>query len=100
MWGDKERNRTRSGLTRAVSQLCLVTSKEHINQREVKQHFNVIDNGNSDAEMSREEEEMTLETIVETLNDDEKETLRNITDYPRAENEILVKALRGNDLIS
>ena len=42
-WGGAVGSQARSGPTRAVSQLCLVTSDLYIKPEEIKQHFTVID---------------------------------------------------------
>ena len=58
LWGGGQTRR--SGPTRAVSQLCLVTSDGGINEDEIKQHFTVIDMREDQAvSQSGEEEEET-----------------------------------------
>ena len=42
-WGAYGVGQHRSGPTRAVSQLCVVTSDDGIRTDEIKQHFNVIE---------------------------------------------------------
>ena len=58
-WGGFGVGQARSGPTRAVSQLCIVTSDFGIKLDEIKQHFTVIDMREDQAvSQSGEEEEM------------------------------------------
>ena len=58
------RSQPRSGPTRAVSQLCIVTSDFRMKQDEIKQHFNVIDQREDQGvSQSGEEEEENKENV-------------------------------------
>ena len=59
-WGGGTGGQARSGPTRAVSQLCLVTSDDEIYPDELKQHFTVIDVTEDQAISQSGEEDISL----------------------------------------
>ena len=59
VWGSYAGSQPRSGPTRAVSQLCLVTGDRYIKPEEIKQHFTVVDMREDQAVSQSGEEEET-----------------------------------------